>query len=175
MGEKILMIRNLNIKKLVFELILLFLVFFTLFVPNKYSKEVLAGVILVYSVISFILFKKASIFSADSRKVSIQLLVLAVIYVAINYLVGIYSGFYKNPIITNVSVQIKHIVLSTIIVIASEIVRYIFISKKEKLSLVLVLISLVIVDIILYAQMYDITRLDDFLALLRLGNICIGC
>lgn len=161
-------LKNLNTKKIIFEIMLLFLVFFTLFIPNEYSKEVLTIFLFIYTVISFTFFKKVKKFSLNNKKVFIQMLVFALIYVIGYYFIGIYSGFYKNPMVANIKIEIKYLIITTLIIVLSELIRYILISSKEKHSLILIVVSMIIIDVILYAQIYDLTKLDDLLAMLGL-------
>lgn len=160
------MIKIDNSKKIAFELIFLSLVFFTLFVPNKYSKEVLALLLFICTIISFKLFKKIGTFSINNKKILIQITAFACIYVIGLYFIGVYSNFYKNPVVSDIKVELKYSITSAIIVILSELIRYTLITKKDKISATIVTASLVLIDINLYAQMYDITVLDDFLAVL---------
>lgn len=161
-------ILNLDIKKLVFGLILLSLVFFTLFVPSNYSKEILVLILFISTIVSLTFFKKAKTFSTDEKKVVIQMTVFACIYVMGLYLIGIYSGFYKNPVVSNIKIELKYVILSAIIIVLSEIIRYALVSKKDKYSTTIVTTAIIIIDIILYAQIYDITNLNDFLTVLGL-------
>ena len=58
---------------------------------------------------------------------------------------------------------LRYIIPLSIIIISSEIIRNVFLSQKTRLSKVLSFIALVLVDLIVYTNIYDIVTLTGFL------------
>lgn len=90
----------------------------------------------------------------------------AIIYLAVFYLMGIYFGYYNSTVKLSVWSLCNYIIPITIIIISSEIIRYVFLSQKAKTSKLVAFLSMILIDIIVYSQVYDLTKLDDFLAMM---------
>lgn len=166
---KLISLCKLNLKKYILELLLLVMIIFTLFVPSIYVRTVLAVLLLVYTVIITKLHKKvADTPPINSRKVKFIMLIFAVIYVVGYYILGLYFEYYKNPISLTLNTIASYILPLLTIVILSEILRKLFISKEDKISNILITIIMVILEVALYSQVYDIKQLDDFLTILGL-------
>lgn len=160
------MISKDNFKVYILGFLLLLLLFFTLFVSNIFSTITLSIVLLLYMFIAMYFLKKKKILSIYNKQVIILMIVLAIIYLILFYLVGIYFGFSKALVKLSLGSFLNYILPYTIIIISSEIIRYIFISQKAKLSRGISFIAMVLLDIIIYSQIYDLTRLDDFLTVI---------
>ena len=91
------------------------------------------------------------------------MLVFAVIYLLGFYLMGLYFGYYKAVVQLSTWSVITYIIPLSIIVISSEVIRNVFISQKARLSKVFAFIALVLVDLIVYTNIYDIVTLTGFL------------
>lgn len=58
-----------------------------------------------------------------------------------------------------------YIIPLTVVVMVSEKIRQVLLAQKGRLNSILVFVSMVLVDIIVYTQVYDIRQLSDFLAI----------
>ena len=148
------------------EIVLLLFLLLTLFESNIIPKFVLAVVLLIYMFISAFLLKKRKIISIYNKQVSILLIIFGFIYLAIFYLTGLYFGFYESIIKFNFGSLINYIIPTAVIIIASEVIRYIFISQQEKFSRVVTMIMMILIDLILYAGIYSFTNVDDLVMML---------
>ena len=159
-------------KILILELLLIVILFFALFASNIFTRSILATIILIYMVIVACNLKKRSIDSIYKRQVAILMLIFGLIYIAIFYLLGLYFGFTKSKVLLSIWSLFRFIIPLSILIISSEIIRKIFLSQnieikykvyKINLSPVLTYISMVLIDLLIYTGVYDLTNLDDFL------------
>lgn len=161
-----------KLKKYILEILLLTIVLFALFVPNIFTRKILAVVLLIYMLVVSYLLKKREIKSIYNRQVSILLFILAIIYVVLFYALGLYFGFTKSKIILSIWTFLNFILPIAIIIFTSEIIRNIFLSQKiylnirkikVNLSPVLTYASMVLIDLAIYTGIYNLNSLDNTL------------
>ena len=159
-----------------FEVILLVVLFVALFVSSKNTRIVLSIILLLFMVLIKLLFKKKRIIHHISKEVVLLMAGLALIYVGLFYGFGfVFYSFTKQTIRFGFSTLIGYIIPLTVIIITSEIIRFTLLSQDGKIriknsshdySKALTLINMVLTDLIIYVNVYDISRLNDFLALI---------
>ena len=145
------------------QILLLIILFFALFVSNIFTRMIVAIILAAYAVVVTHALKKRNILSIYRKQVTILMLVFAVIYLLGFYLMGLYFGYYKAVVQLSTWSVITYIIPLSIIVISSEIIRNVFISQKACLSKLFAFIALVLVDLIVYTNIYDIVTLNGFL------------
>lgn len=151
-------------KTYILELSLMFILIFALFVPNIFTKINLAIFLSIFSIITVFLLKKKNILSIHNKEVTIMMLIFAIIYLVAFYLMGIYYGYSRLAITFNVKTLLKYIIPISVIIISSEIIRTIFLSqKKVKFGKFITTVSMVLIDIILYINIYKINSSDDLM------------
>lgn len=155
-----------KLKIYILEFLLLVILFLTLFEPNIVSKLTLSIILLICMLVIRFLLKKRQMISVSSKQVIILMIGFALIYLALFYILGIHFGFYSSSVKFSLWSIIRYIIPLTIIVISSEIIRFILLSQKVKSKGIITFIIMVLVDIIIYSGVYNIGELDDFLALL---------
>ena len=155
-----------KIRLYILEILLLVILFLALFVSNVFNRTVLALVLCVFAFITRVLIKKKKATSFYKNQVAWLMTGFAVIYLIVFYLMGIYFGYYKAPTTFGLATIVKFIVPLTLIIFSSEMIRKTLIVQKGKFSKVLVFISMVLIDLIVYSEIYDITNLDDMLTML---------
>jgi len=105
----------------------------------------------------------------------ILMLIFTGIYLVIFYLLGLYFGFVIPKATLSLWTVNRFIIPITIIIISTEIIRKVFLSqngkisirgKKINISLILTYIATVLIDLLIYTGIYDLTNLDDFLTAL---------
>lgn len=162
-------------KLYLFEVILLLILFVALLVSNNMTLPVLAFSLFVYMLVAKRMFTKNQRKSLYSREITYILIALGLSYVGIFYLLGfVYSGFSKQAITFGLSSIFTYIIPNVIIIISSELVRYIFLSqdsghvyrgKKIDIPKILTFINMVLIDMILVRGMYNLETLNGFLGL----------
>lgn len=149
------------------ELILIVFLIFTLFVENVFSKLSIGIVLIIYYVIVKKLLRKNNIVSiSNSKQVKELMILLALAYVGMFYLVGIFVGYQKVNGLYRLVNLTKNIIPIIIIVIFTEKIRTYFLSYKIKYNNILTLIWTVLIDLLIYANVYKIATLSELLRVL---------
>lgn len=161
-------------KILLFELLLIGILLLSIIFSNNIPRIVLAIIIGIYTYVLNYLFKKRNKISAFSRQVNLYMIIFALIYLGIFYLLGLYFGFQQSKIILSFWTLYQYIIPFAIIIVCSEIIRNILLAQKIEiklfknkydLSLVLTYIISVLIDFILYAGIYDLSNINNFLTI----------
>lgn len=167
--------KNDKVKLYFFEIIVLILLFIALFVSSKISRFFLSILLLIFAVVARTLFQKKRILRTSSREVMYLMIGLGVLYVGIFYLFGLFFyHFNKQMLVFGYRTIINFIIPFIIIILTSEELRFTLLSQDGKIrirntsydfSKILVFIIMVLIDLIIYVGVYNLERLDDFLAL----------
>lgn len=129
-------------------------------ISNKYLLVLLLGIFAI--IIKFTINKPIQV-DIKTKKVLKLLILLAFLYVGIYYTIGIYSGFYKAFYKFGLTTLYKYIIPISLIIIISEYIRSKFISVETKVSMVFNFIICVLIDILVYSNIYGINSLNEFL------------
>ena len=154
-----------KIKIILLNLILLVVLLFALFISNMFTRLVLAGFLVGYAILMYKLLKKRPILSMYHNHVAILMLLFAVIYLIVFYVMGFYFGYYESPVKFSLWGIVNYIIPIAVIIVASEIIRYVCISQKSRLSKVLMFMSMVLIDLIVYTNIQSLNTLDGFLTI----------
>ena len=161
-----------KLKLFILELLLIVILFFAL---NILSRNFLALILGIYSLIVVYLLKKRKIISINKKQATIMMIIFALFYLGLFYLLGLHFGFLKSKIILSFSPIFKFILHISVVIISSEVIRRIFLSYeliiqyrniRFNLSPLLTYISMIIIDLLIYTEVYDLSNLDDFLTVL---------
>ena len=152
-----------KLKIYLLQIILLIIPILALFESTIVSKKIVAIFLVVYACIMGIILKKRKVLSTYTKQVILLCIGLSIIYVILFYATGLYFGYYKAPVTFGWFGITKYIIPLSIIIITSEYVRYVLLSQKEKFNVVTTFIAMVLIDVIVYSQAYDLNSLDDFL------------
>ena len=163
-----------KIKLYFLEIIFLIILFIALFVSNKISRIVLAIIILLFGIIVKLLFKKKKIIRTTSKEVMYLMMGFGLLYVILFYLLGfIYFNFNQHRVLFSFETIINFIIPYIVIIVSSEVIRFTLLSQNGKIrirntnydySKGLTIIIMVLIDLIIYTGVYDLTRLEDLLA-----------
>ena len=164
-----------KIRVFILEILLIIFLFFALFALNIFSRKILALSLGIYAIIVSLFLKKRRFPSINKKQVTTLMVVFSMLYIAIFYLLGLYFGFERSKILFSFRTIIDFILPLSIIIISSEWIRGTFLShkleigyktKKKDLSIVFSYISMVIIDLLIYTEVYNVRVLDDFLTVL---------
>lgn len=164
-----------EIRIFILEILLILILFFALFALNMFTRSILAIVIGIYAIVVAYLLKKKKVSSINKRQVTILMLIFAMLYLGIFYLFGLYFGFVRTKIALSFSTLFKYIIPISIVIVASEVIRELFLSRKVVIKLkgkkldispILTFISMVIIDLLIYTDIYNLSKLEDFLTIL---------
>lgn len=164
-----------KIRIFILEISLVVFLFFALFALNIFTRKILALIIGVYAIFVSYFMKRRKIFSINKKQVTILMVIFAMFYMALFYLMGLHFGFVRPKILFSIKTIFNFILPLGTIIVASEWLRRIFLShkvilkyksKRIDLSLILTYIAMVMIDLLIYTEVYDLANLDDFLTVL---------
>lgn len=162
-------------KVYIIELLLISILFFTLFAPNIISRIILSLIILIYAIIISKLLKNRKTKSMYKKEIMILMIIFALVYLGIFYLMGLYFGFRQSKITLSIWSIINYIIPLTIIILSSEVIRNILLqqdvtirikSKKFNLSQILTYVAMILIDLAVYIDIYNLNNLNEFLTTL---------
>ena len=155
-----------KIKVYILEIIIGIVFFFTLFVSSTYLRAIVAGLLIAcFFVIRKVVAKRNTI-SLFHRQVTVLLGLLAVVFLLIFYLLGLYFGFGSSLIQFDLKTLSVMIVPTAIIIVVSEVIRSILLAEKSMISKVLTTISLILVDLTLYTNMSQLSTYSGFVSII---------
>lgn len=144
--------------------IVIVLILCTLFrlTANKFFT---AGLLLVSAVAMSLVLKRNRILKTNKKKITIILAAFAILYVALYYMLGLYTGFYGQTNKFGLKTIINYIIPVTTIIVSTEIIRDKLLINDSTKSKILIIIIGTLIDISIYLDVYGLSNLDSFLAL----------
>lgn len=162
-----------NQKKLyMIEIFLILILFFALFASRIINRQVLSVIMVLYLLFVYRVFKKKEILSIYKKQVTLLMILFAGLYVGAFYLMGLYFGFVRSKVLFSLWAVGRFIIPLSVIIVSSELIRHKFLSQKEKveiygkqvnISIVLTYVAMVLLDLVIYTGVYDLSNIDDFL------------
>lgn len=152
-----------KLKVYIIEFILLAILSFALFVPNTINKVNTSILLALCAIATIIFVKKEKVESIHSKKVTILLIIFAIIYLIAFYLMGVYFDYYKALITFNINTLLNYIIPTAIIIISSEIIRNRLFVQNTKFTKLITFIIMVLIDLILYTNIYTISGYEDII------------
>lgn len=129
------------------------------------TKQILAVILLVFMAISVISIKSDKMNLANNEQIAILLGGMGIIYVAILYIIGIFAGFYNSTVKFSMWSILNYILPYIVIIVSTEIIRKRILLKENKYSKVIILIAMVILDIIISTNIYNLKTVNDYFVL----------
>lgn len=153
-----------KLNEYIFVIALVTLAFFDFIVPNQiFSRVQLAVILAIYTIICSKFVKSKRVNSTSKNYITSLMFIFAIVYVLFLYIMGIYSGFYKNSLSFGFNVIFSRIIPYVTLIICSEILRKKFLLKERKLSICLSTIALILLDISIYNNFNSLNNLEDYL------------
>lgn len=146
-------------KILILEIVILIFILFNSFVFKIANTYVIVGILLPFLVIATML----NGFERDNfrykKDVLLNIVIFLLIYYFITYLLGLFTGFIKTSYSLSIANIIKNTFPVIILIIVSELLRYV-IFTKIKGNIVCIIVGcllFVMIDINLMVHLYDVT------------------
>lgn len=159
-----------------FELALIAFLFFTLFVPNIITRITLSIILVIFAIVCAKTLKKRNIVSIYAKQVTILMFLFSIVYIVSFYLMGLYFEYYQATVKFTLWSIINYIIPLTLIIISSEVIRGVFLAQKNKLTRILAFVAMVLIDLIVYSNIYDIATLEGFLRVIGFSTFSsISC
>ncbi len=129
----------------------------------SFNKMLVAILLIVYAYITRKLISRPKQLSIYKKEVTKYMITFAIIYIALYYVLGIYVGFYKSTYTFGFDTLFKYIIPIILIIISSEIIRNEFLMCKSKFSILNTLLFSVVVDLVVYVNIYNLFDKEEFL------------
>ena len=165
-----------KIKLYLFEVILFVILFVVLFVSNNMTKPILALILILCMIMAQKTFKQKHNSPLFEREITYLLIGFGILYVGSFYLLGFFFYTFNKQIqVFGMRSIIENIIPIIIIVITSERIRHILITQDGSVKInnksfdpsrILTFFSMVLVDLIVYRSVYNLTTLTGFLDLI---------
>ena len=137
-----------------------------LLLPIGESGRIVAAILLLPAAIIIPYFiKKRPILSINKNQVLLILTVIALLYLMAFYLSGIKFGYYKNPYMFVGSNIWRFFLPIAVIIIATEIVRFVFMAQNDRLTRVFCYFSTLLADMLICATIPSVTSFNRFMDL----------
>lgn len=150
----------------IFSVAVLAVLLTALFVPLGVSGRIAAAILLLpLAVLMPIFVKKRSILNLTKGQVLLLMAIIALLYMMLYYVSGIYFGFYKNPYRLTVSNFFKFFLPVAVIIVSTEIIRYVVLAQEDKKAVVLCWLSCVIAEMLVCSNIPYVTSFNRFMDL----------
>ena len=133
---------------------------------NIFTRQITAIILLVFMVVSIKLIKNDKLGLINKKQIIILLTSIAIIYVALIYISGIFIGFYNATVKLSMWSILNYIIPYIVIIISSEIIRKTILLKEDKKSKLIILMAMVILDVLLWTNIYDLKTAQDYFVLI---------
>ena len=133
---------------------------------NIFTRQITAIILLVFMIVSIKLIKNDKLGLTNKKQIIILLTSIAIIYVALIYILGIFIGFYNATVKLSMWSILNYIIPYIVIIISSEIIRKTILLKEDKKSKLIILMAMVILDVLLWTNIYNLKTAQDYFTLI---------
>lgn len=141
--------------------VLLALLILAFFIPTQSSRILCASLMLPAAVVSFLLIKKRSILSINSKMVLLIMCVMGLLYVTLYYMTGLVFGFYYALVPLSVSSVFKYILPIAVIIVASEVVRSVLLARDKRSVAVLAFLICFVAELFINANYHGLNTFNQ--------------
>ena len=137
-----------------------------LILPLGESGRIVAAILLLPAAVLIPMYiRKRSIPSINKNQVLLIMTVISLVCVMVYYLTGLKFGFYKNPYGLSVSNFFKFFLPIAVVIACTEIIRFVLMAQKDKLTGVLCYLSCVVADMLICSNLPSVTSFNRFMDL----------
>lgn len=154
-------------KKVLYTIsIIAFAVLLVIFAVTAKNSVIFAAVAMaLITPLLCILIKKRGSLSINKREVLLLTTVIAALYVIIMLIAGTFVTSYKNPYFVNVERLLKIIIPSAVVIIASEIIRYVLLCQKNKFANIVSWLICVMAEVLMFSGIAEFESFNHFMDL----------
>lgn len=150
---------------IIFEVILLLIMISAMFFNKIITRQILAIILLIYTIFNKVLVKNDKIGYSNSRNFTIMLTIIGLVYVGFLYFLGIFAGFYRSTVQLTLWSIANYIIPFIIIIISSEITRKNLLLRENKISQYIIVIAMVMLDVVINTNIYNLDSVNDYFTL----------
>ena len=140
----------------------------SLFVNFGNSKIVAVCILIPLSLATCFLIKRRHSLSINKKEVLLLSSIIGVLYVVLYQMSGLSLGFYENPYFVNTERLLAEIIPTAIIIVLTEIIRYVLLAQNNKLVSVVTYLICVVAEILTYSSIVEIVSFNSFMNLIGL-------
>lgn len=157
-----------NDKKIMYIIEILLLISSLCFIifTKIFSKIVIGVILLIFMLISNKFIKSNKTKGRYNRKLTVLMTIIAIVYLAAIYVLGIYVGFYSATVKFSQWTLVNYIIPYILIIFATENIRKTFLLKEDKKTNIIILIITIILDVALTTNIYSVKSLLDYFMLI---------
>ena len=132
--------------------------------PGEHSGRYVSAILLLLLALgTFFFVKKRSVLSINKKEVLLVTAVFGAVYLIVYYLTGLEFGFVKNIYSLSLANFFRFIVPVAVIIVASEVMRYVVCAQNSKIAEVLCYISCVLAEMLIYGNIHYIDSFNRFM------------
>lgn len=155
-----------NKRLIILETIFFLIVFIAMFMNKIITRQILAIILLIYTIFNKVIVKNDKMNYTNSRKFTIILLIISLGYVGFLYFLGLYTGFYYSTVKLTIWSISNYIIPYIIIIISSEIIRKNILLKEYKISNYVLVITMTMLDVIINTNIYNLSTVKEYFTLI---------
>ncbi len=150
----------------IFSASILAVLLLALLIPLGESGRIAAAILLLPGAVLISLFvKKRGILRITKNQVLLLMTVIALLYLMLYYVSGIPFGFYKNPYRLSISNFFKFFLPIALIIVSTEIIRYVTLAQEDKKAAVLCWLACVLGELLICSNIPSVTSFNKFMDL----------
>ena len=152
-----------KIRLYILQIVLIFILLIFLFSTKLLINKIIISIfVFIYSLITKKIINSKKTNSIYYKEVSRYMLIFSLLYISIYYLIGMYAGYYKATYQFGLWTLFNQILPIVLIIISSELLRKEFLSFESKFSKIMIYIYGIIIDLIIYTNIYNLNNYKGF-------------
>ena len=155
-----------KIRLYIIEISLIIFFLLTIIFRDIITRQIIGIILLVFMVISLKLIRNDKTEFINNSQIVALMAGIGIIYVVLLYILGIFTGFYTSTIQISMWSILNYIIPYIVIIISSEIIRKTILLKDFKYSKMIMLVAMVMLDIILSTNIYNLKTTNDYFVLI---------
>ena len=152
----------------IISFLILALLLASLFVKVGSSKITAVVVLIPMTLVTCLLIKRRHSLSINKKEILLLSCILSVLYVVLYQMSGLSLEFYKNPYFVTTETLLTIIIPTAIIIVLTEIIRYVLLAQENKLVNVVAYFSCVTAEVLIFSNIAGITTFNRFMDLVGL-------
>ena len=149
-------------------IVILAALLYVFFQTAQNGKIITAVFLAIAALLTCLIIRKRLTLSVNKREAILLSGVLAVLFVMLILFSGLWFGFYKNPYFMKPDTLLKVALPLAVIIIATEIIRFVFISQKNGVVSVTAFVICVIAEALTAATIPELVSFNRFMDLVGL-------
>ena len=130
-----------------------------------------AAFLLVLAISACLIIRRREILSIRKREVLLVAAAVALIYVVLLHMSGLFFGYYKNPYFGHADQILKRALPYAVIIVSTEVIRAVFMAQKTKLAAVACFVIGVLAEALMLSNVHAITNFNRFMDLMGMTLI----